>query len=163
MQRTIEYFDERGPDNTDRTLELACQRAREEEIGTVILASTRGYTAGRALEICCGLNLVSVGIQRERFPADEIARFEQTGKAIFSREVGYTYPEDMRTAFRRFGPGTKVAVEVVVGAVQAGLVEVGERVIGIGGSSRGADTALVIVAAWDFADIYVSEIICKPL
>ena len=163
MQRTIEYFDQKGPDNTDRTLELACQRAKEEGIGTVVLASTRGYTAGRALEICSGLNLISCGIQRERFPPDEIARFEETGKAIFSREVGYTYPEGMRDAFRRFGQGTKVAVEVVVGAVQAGLVEVGERVIGVGGSSRGADTALVIVASWDFSDLYVSEIICKPL
>jgi len=51
---------------------------------------------------------------------------------------------------------------VVVCAVQAGLVKVGERVIGVGGSSRGADTALVIGASWDFSDIHISEIICKP-
>jgi len=68
----------------------------------------------------------------------------------------------MRSAFRRFGQGTKVAVEVVVCAVRAGLVEEGERVIGIGGSSQGADTALVIQASWDFADVYISEVICKP-
>lgn len=68
----------------------------------------------------------------------------------------------MQRAFRRFGQGTKVAVEVVVCAVQAGLVKVGERVIGVGGSSRGADTALVIGASWDFSDIHISEIICKP-
>ena len=162
MQRTVEYFAEKGKENTDRTLELACQRAREEGIDTVVLASTRGYTAGRALAICAGLSLVSVGIQRERFPADEIARFEQSGKAIFSREVGYAYPEDMKVAFRRFGQGTKVAVEVVIAAVQAGLVQEGERVIGVGGSSQGADTALVIVAAWSFADVTISELICKP-
>jgi hypothetical protein len=162
MQRTIEYFDERGRANTDRTLELARQRAQEAGIGTLVLASTRGYTAGRALEICPGLELVAVGIERSRFPAEQIERFDRSGKVIFSREVGYDYPSDMQRAFRRFGQGTKVAVEVVIGAVQAGLVKEGELVIGIGGSSQGADTALVVKASWDFADAYISEIICKP-
>ena len=50
----------------------------------------------------------------------------------------------------------------MVCAVLAGLVLAGESVIGVGGSSRGADTALVIGAAWDFSDIHVSEILCKP-
>jgi hypothetical protein len=163
MRRTIEYFEETGPANTDRTLELACRHAREEGIGTVVLASTRGTTAARALELCAGLDLVAVGIERERFPLDEAERFERSGKLIFSREIDYEYSPDMQRAFRRFGQGTKVAVEVVVCAVLAGLVEVGERVIGVGGSSRGADTALVVEAAWDFSDTHVSEILCKPV
>ena len=162
MQRTVEYFAERGRGNTDRTLELARQRAQEAGIGTVVLASTRSYTAGRALELCPDLNLIAVGIERDRFAVDEAERFQRTGKLIFAREVGYSYPVDMQSAFRRFGQGTKVAVEVVVGAVQAGLVKEGERVIGVGGSGHGADTALVIVASWDFPDIYISEVICKP-
>jgi hypothetical protein len=163
MQRTIEYFEESGQANTERTLALACQRARQAGIGSIVLASTRGYTAGRALEICSGLNLIAVGIERDRFPADQIERFEQAGKVIFSREVASDYPSDMQQAFRRFGQGTKVAVQVVVLAVQAGLVEEGETVIGIGGSSRGADTALVITASWGYPDVHISEILCKPV
>jgi hypothetical protein len=162
MQRAVEYFEERGRANTDRTLDLACQRARDEGIRSIVLASTRSYTADRALEMCPGLDLVAVGIGRESFPVDQAERFEQVGKLIFAREVDYNYPSDMQTAFRRFGQGTKVAVEVVVCAVQAGLVKEGERVIGIGGSGGGADTALVIDASWDFADTHISEIICKP-
>ena len=162
MQRTIEYFESRGRDNTDRTLTLACERAREAGIGTVVLASTRGYTAERAVELCSDLDLIAVGIQRSRFPAEEAGAFEGTGKLIFSQEIDYDYPPDMQRAFRRFGQGTKVAVEVVVCAVRAGLVKVGERVVGVGGSSQGADTALVIEASWDFSDTDVSEIICKP-
>jgi len=162
MQRTIEYFSERGPANTERTLELACQRARELGIRSIVLASTRGYTAGKALELCPDLSLIAVGIGRDRFPAEEAERFQQTGKLIFSREIEHDYPSDMQTAFRRFGQGTKVAVQVVVCAVQAGLVEEGATVIGVGGSSRGADTALVIKASWGFSDIHISEIICKP-
>lgn len=162
MQRTIEYFEERGQANTERTLELACQRTREEGIRTIVFASTRGYTVDRALEICPGLDLVAVGIGRPSFPTDQAEHFQQTGKLIFAREINYDYPPDMRTAFRCFSQGTKVAVEVVVLAVQAGLVEEGERVIGIGGSGRGADTALVVDASWDFAGAHISEIICKP-
>lgn len=163
MQRTIEYFEESGQSNTEKTLELACQRARETGIGSIVFASTRGYSAEKALEICPDLNLVAVGIQRDNFPTEQAERFQETGKVLFSREVDYDYPSDMQRAFRRFGQGTKVAVEVVVCAVREGLVKVGEKVIGIGGSSRGADTALVITASWDFADAYISEIICKPI
>jgi len=162
MQRTIEYFEERGRANTERTLELACQRAGEAGMRTVVLASTRGYTAGKALEICSDLDLVAVGGGRERFLAQEAEHFQRTGRLVFSQEIEYDYPADMQRAFRRFGQGTKVAVQVVVCAVRAGLVEEGETVIGIGGSSQGADTALVIRASWDFSDVYVSEIICKP-
>jgi hypothetical protein len=162
MRRAVEYFEERGRANTERTLELARQWAHDEGIRSIVLASTRGYTAGKALEMCPGLDLVAVGIGRERFPTDQAERFEQTGKLAFAREVDYSYPSDMQTAFRRFGQGTKVAVEVVVCAVQAGLVEEGERAIGIGGSGGGADTALVIDASWDFAGAHISEIICKP-
>jgi hypothetical protein len=162
MQRTIEYFSERGPANTDRVLELACQRAQELGIHSIVFASTRGYTAAKAMELCPDLNLIAVGIGRDRFPAEEAERFQETGKLIFSREIEHDYPPDMQLAFRRFGQGTKVAVQVVVCATQAGLVEEGETVIGIGGSGQGADTALVIRASWGFSDIQVSEVLCKP-
>jgi uncharacterized protein len=40
----------------------------------------------------------------------------------------------------------------------------GKRIISIGGSSNGADTALVLTPACqsDFFDIKIHEIICKP-
>ena len=68
----------------------------------------------------------------------------------------------MDQSFRRFGEGTKVAVQVVACALRAGLVKDGETVIGVGGYNQGADTALVIRAAWDLCDMHISEIICKP-
>jgi hypothetical protein len=163
MQRTIEYFAERGPANTEQVLKLACQRARELGIQSIVFASTRGYTAAKAMELCPDLNLIAVGIGRDRFPAEEAERFQEKGKLIFSREIEHDYPSDMQLAFRRFGQGTKVAVQVVVCATQAGLVEEGETVIGIGGSGQGADTALVIKASWGFSDVQISEILCKPV
>jgi hypothetical protein len=163
MQRTVEYFESSGPENTEQTLELAHQYAKQNGIKTLVMACTRGYTCGKALEICPDLNLVAVGIERDRFPENEIERFESAGNVIFSREIESDYPSDMQTAFRRFGQGTKVAVQVVVLAVQAGLVEEGESVVGIGGSGRGADTALVIRASWGYPDVHIAEILCKPI
>lgn len=142
---------------------MARQCAQQNGIKTLVMASTRGYTAGKALEMCPGLNLVAVGIGRDRFPQKEIERFQQVGSVIFGREIESEYPPDMQTAFRRFGQGTKVAVQVAVLAVQAGLVDEGETVIGIGGSSQGADMALVIKASWGYPDVHISEILCKPL
>jgi hypothetical protein len=113
--------------------------------------------------MCADLSLIAVGIGRDRFPAEEAARFEQVGKLIFSREIESEFSSDMAQAFRCFGQGTKVAVQVAVLAVQAGLVDEGEMVIGIGGSSRGADTALELKASWGYADVHVAQILCKPL
>jgi hypothetical protein len=162
MERTTEYFEEPGRNNTDRTLTLARQRAEEVGVGVVVLASTRGYTAERALALCAGRKLIVVGIQRERFDRNISADLEEAGNLIFAAEIEYAYPAEMQRAFRRFGQGTKVAVEVVVCAVQAGLIDVGELVVAVGGSGGGADTALVVRAAWDFSDLWVSELICKP-
>lgn len=164
MQRTIEYFESKGPENTEKTLELAYQYAQQNGIKTLVMACTRGYTSGKALEMCPGIKLIAVGIGRDRYPTEEIERFESAGgSVIFSREIESEYPSDMQTAFRRFGQGTKVAVQVAVLAVQAGLVDEGETVVGIGGSSQGADTALVIKASWGYPDVHVSEVLCKPL
>ena len=61
--------------------------------------------------------------------------------------------------------GMKVAVEVVMQAVEVGFIEKGDRVIGIGGTSRGSDVAIVARAAGpdNFSDMWVSEILAKPL
>ena len=45
------YFDKPGKDNTQQTLKLAAQRAKELEIKEVVVASTAGYTAHKAIEI----------------------------------------------------------------------------------------------------------------
>jgi len=49
--------------------------------------------------------------------------------------------------------------------VDGGFVASGEQVIAIAGSGRGADTAIVAIAASsrNLPDLHVMEIICKPL
>jgi hypothetical protein len=45
------------------------------------------------------------------------------------------------------GQGFKAAVEVVLIATDLGLLEIGIDVVGVGGTERGADTAIVMRAA----------------
>jgi hypothetical protein len=63
-----------------------------------------------------------------------------------------------------FGRGMKVAAEITIMAADAGLVRTDEEVIAIGGSSRGADTAIIVrpANASRFFELKIKEIICKP-
>ena len=43
-ERTMVYFDKPGKQNTERTLQLAVQAAKEEGIGALVVATGSGYT-----------------------------------------------------------------------------------------------------------------------
>ena len=62
MQKTINYFDEKGVGNTDEVLLLARNRAKELGINTVIVASSEGNTAVRAMDFLGGFKVVVVGL-----------------------------------------------------------------------------------------------------
>jgi len=127
------------------------------------LASTRGDTAKKAISLLNGNKLIIVGIDRERFSADVMKTAEEKGfPVIFSNETDYHYPENMKIAFRRFGQGMKVSVEDVVISCRRGVLEEGIDVISLAGSSRGADTAIVIRSPRDFFAVKIREIICMP-
>ena len=51
MEKRILYFDKPGKQNTDQTLALVHERARELGVRQVVVASTHGYTAERARAI----------------------------------------------------------------------------------------------------------------
>ena len=163
MKKSIVYFENPGPENTREVLELVKERASETGIDTIILASTRGDTAKKAMDLLDGKKLIIVGINRERFSGDVMKAAQEKGfPVIFSNETDYHYPEEMKTAFRRFGQGMKVSVEDVVISCRRGLLEEGVDVISLAGSSRGADTAIVIRSSQDFSTVKIREIICMP-
>jgi len=61
MEGKITYFDKVGPDNTDATFAIAKQRASELGIKTILIASTRGETAAKAVDYFTGCRVVAVG------------------------------------------------------------------------------------------------------
>lgn len=178
------YFKQKGKENTDKTLQLAFNRAEELGINEVVVASSGGDTAYKTLGIFKGFSITSVSTHagsREPFKtniSDEIKTdLEKRGvrviiathalsgieRSLFQKHQG-SYPVlIMADTLRLFGHGTKVAVEVTVMAADAGALT-GNDIIAIGGSSRGADTALVVKPAGQssFFDMRIREIICKP-
>ncbi|HHY20079.1 MAG TPA: hypothetical protein GX522_09280, partial [Firmicutes bacterium] len=87
------------------------------------------------------------------------------GYGLISNKFGGTYPvEIMANTLRMLGQGVKVCVEISVMAQDAGLIPYGKEIIAIGGSDRGADTAVIIKPAHGSCifDTWISEILCKP-
>jgi len=80
-------------------------------------------------------------------------------------KFGGVYPSEIiAQTLRMLGQGVKVCVEVAGMALDAGLIPYGVDVVSVGGTGRGADSAIVIAPAHSnqFFDTKIREIICKP-
>jgi hypothetical protein len=174
--------------NEDKVEEIFMQtKKRAEKLGlkTFLVASTTGQTGAKAAEFFEGYRVIVVthstgfaGPDTQELTADNRERILKAGGQILTtthafgglgrsvrRKLGtYQTDEIVANTLRIFGQGTKVAVEIALMAADSGLISVNEDVISIGGTGKGADTALVLKPAnvQDFFDIKVHEIICKP-
>jgi len=167
LERSITYFDEPGEENTAAVLNIARERAKELGISQILIPSVRGATAEKSLDFFStdNLTLFFVGTDPARFSPEAKNHIEAAGfKLAFYKEVDYQYTDEVKNAFRRFGQGTKVAVELTLIAAQVELVEPGTEVVALGGSAKGLDTALVTKAATsdEFYELEIREILCKP-
>lgn len=172
-------------DNVMKVLTQAKKRAEELGIKTVLIASSTGQTGVKAAEFFRGLRVIVVthstgftGPDTQELTADNRERILNAGGQILTtthafgglgrsvrRKLGtFQTDEIVANVLRIFGQGTKVAVEIALMAADSGLISVNENVISIGGTGRGADTALVLKPAnvQDFFELKVREIICKP-
>ncbi|HUX76199.1 MAG TPA: pyruvate kinase alpha/beta domain-containing protein [Anaerolineae bacterium] len=179
------YYDQPGPHNTARTLEVARRRADELGIRTVLVASTRGATGVQAAQQLQGYDVVVVthasGFHEpntQELTPENRAAIEAAGARILTCQhalggIGravrkkwgtYTIDEIVAQTLRIFGQGMKVCVEIALMAADAGLVKVGEPCVAIAGTGRGADTAVVLVPAnvQQFFDVRVMEVLAKP-
>jgi len=180
------YFDSQGSEHTEETLKIAVQACRERGIKHLVVASTTGFTAKKALELVKGtsLRLVVVthnyGFSEEgKCEFDEELRKEiekaghkvhsgmlltrNLGKAIALKMGGFSESELVAATLRIFSQGVKVCVEMACMVADAGLVPF-EDCVFVAGTGRGADTACIIkpVASHNFFNLKVREILCKP-
>ena len=179
------YFDARGADNTDRTLQTAKSEALKRGIKYVVVASTRGKTGLQAAQMMQGtdIKLVVVGHStghiepgQQLFDMGIKKEIEDMGVPVYLGTDALTgFPIAMRKknrfteetmiadTLRMFGQGTKVCVEIVCMASDANLLPVAD-VIAVAGSGQGADTCLLIGAnsTNQIFDIKVREILAKP-
>lgn len=165
------------------------------DIKDVVVASTSGETAVRfatALKGKASIICVSEAPYRrewgEEWPClseENRLKLEQFGVTILDR-VPYIFHSSVLEAARWespfperlvketlycFGQGMKVAVEVALLAVSCGYLVPYQDVVAIGGSGRGADTAIVLRATYPaslFAQdtakrLEVKEVIAMPI
>ncbi len=181
MEGKIVYFEDIGPENTETTFGLVQERQKALGIKKLVLASTTGSTAEKAMEFFrgSGARLIVVPHQYDFrrsgnvFPGELVRALRGEGHEVhFGTMLFHTdglyessIPTAMANLLRCFCQGVKVCFEIVLMATDAGLLDGGEKVIAIAGTGRGSDTALVMQAASSqhLKRLKVNEIICKPL
>lgn len=184
-ERKVAYFKEAGNRNTDTILKLVEEYTKRENINDIVVASTTGETGAKASEIFKGRNVVvvthSYGFQepgknelQEAFK-EEILRNDakiftgthdlSSAERAIRKDFGTIQSlELIANVLRLMGEGTKVCVEITLMAADAGLIPVDGDIVAIGGTWRGADTALRIkpAHATKFFDLRIEEVIAKP-
>ena len=180
MEEKIIYFEVTGRENTEETLRLVAERAKARGISKIVLASTRGETARSAAEHFAGTNIKMVVVphqqgfgETQRFPMELVSELERKGHHVHFGTMlfhtdsfyGINTPSVMATILRIFCQGMKVCIEIILMATDGGCIATGEKVIAVTGTGRGADTAVVAIAApsTKLSELHVTEIICKPL
>ena len=179
------YFASPGAQNTDQTLEIALQACKERGIKHLVVASTTGATAKKALELVKGSEVKLVVVTHNYGFAEEgkcefddrlRAEIEQAGYKVLSgmmltrnlgkaiaKKFGYSESELVAGVLRLFGEGVKVCVEMACMCADAGLIPFDDCVF-VAGTGRGADTTCIIRATSsnNFFNLRVREILCKP-
>lgn len=163
IEAKIVYFDSPGKENTDEALRIARQRAKELGMKTVVVASTSGYTAVKAMDVFKGMRVVVV-THSTGFREPDIQEFTEDNRGIVQGKGGilltaahafgglcrsmrqgaipdvtqtYVIGDIVASTLRNFSQGMKVACEIAVMAADAGLVRTDEEVISVAGTGAG--------------------------
>lgn len=178
------YFDKPGKQNTDACLDVVEKNL--ERYKDVVVASTTGYTALKAAKRFGKKANLIVVTHSYGFPGkNKIEMSEKTRKEIerlggkvltctiitssieksfMNKYSGFDFSTIVADTLRRFGEGTKVCVEIVLEACDAGLIQEGKDVLSVAGTGYGADTVCLINSATSrrFHELKVREILAKP-
>lgn len=187
MERKVTYFEKAGAENTAACLEIVKNTIVHHGYKHIVIASTTGETGllfSKALK-GCSINIIVVthssGFKnlnvnemsdkaRKNIEAHGAKVFTGTMlthsiETAFSAKFSGLYPTlVVANTLRRFGEGSKVCCEIVMMAVDAGLIPEGEEVLAVAGTARGADTVMVLrsSASKRFLELRVLEILAKP-
>ncbi len=187
-EHNVFYFDEKGPVNTEKTIEIALSCSKERSIGKVVVASSSGETALKLHEMAANsVEIIAVTYGAGSRFTDEVEKFNENKKMLLDKDIHIvrgilalsgvekTFANKYKSGFiplnivadtlRMFSQGVKVCVEIGIMAAEHGYVSPDEEIIAIGGSGHGADTALVLKPAFA-SDIFQTKIrtmLCMPI
>jgi hypothetical protein len=186
IRRETWYFPDTGPQHTEACLELL-EKAVEEGFQHLVVASTTGASGVMAARRLAGkgANLVVVGHCvgfkgpniDEFLPEHQEDIIRLGGKVFKGTILTHSLETSLADQFkgsaptlliantlRRLGQGLKVCCEIVMEAVDAGLIPEEAEVVAAGGTARGWDTVAVLKSAASkrFLKLSVLEIWAKP-
>ena len=187
MRRFITYFEHEGENYTDDLITAVKDKLdASDDISTILIASATGESAMKLADAIDGdAEIINVthhagfsgpnewDITDEMI--DKLAdrgittylgshAFSGAGRGVTNKYGGYTPLDVVADTFRMFSHGIKVAAEISIMAADAGLVDVGEEIIAIGGRGHGVDSAVILtpVNAKDLFSLKIKEIIAMP-
>jgi hypothetical protein len=181
MEERIVYFEKPGETNTEQVVRLVLDKAKQKNINKIVVASTRGNTARTISAAVEGKDITLVvipwqfGFKGKENPfAPELVKElrEQKHTVHFGTMLFHTTdlygtntPQALANILRVFGQGIKVCIEIIMMACDGGCVGIGEKIIAVGGTRYGADTAVIATAAPStrLATLRIHEILCKPM
>ncbi len=185
MERRVSYFPEYGEQNTSAVVECVRRRLDDGDVTTIVVATSSGKTAllfADALAKRPGLRLIAVGNPPGSAYEPMIAesRMKLAAKGVITVDYApYGCASLQGDAHRNMygaldllvvvadiwrmmgGQGLKVAMEVGLMATNVGVLKPGEKVIAVGGTASGADTAIVMKTALSL-DIFSAEAERRP-
>ena len=187
----VTYFENGGPQNTDKALEIAKKYADQFNIKDIVLASTTGTVAEKASQIFNPdkYNVVIIthayyfvnSNTRQEFPEEKLKELRNKGLKI---HIGTHAMSGIERGLRikkeawifvdmlakmlgwQFSQGVKVCIEIASTVVDAGLIpDLDRDIITVGGTGRGADSVCLIKPAptSEFKNLRVKAILVKPL
>jgi len=189
VSRPTFYFGVHGEVNTDKTIELARERAEELGIGKLVVASETGLSALKVIDAFPGSEVIVVSSAAGTCVegsvvgdlrigiSDEGILEELRGRgAVVVRGTDPFWNIAARAGlvdacrlgmmfFKVICCGLHVCMSAVLEATDAGHLVEGEEAVALAGSFVGLDTAVVARAANSvnfFKKFEVLEVICKP-
>jgi hypothetical protein len=187
IEGRVFYFDKKGPVNTRKTLEIAIACCKERNIKKIVIASSTGETALKLQEKARGsVEIIAVTYCAGSRFREEVEGFEKNRDSLIAKDIRIVrglhalsgvergFEGKYKSSFiplnlvsdtlRMFSQGVKVCVEISVMAAEHGFITPDEDIVAVGGSGKGADTAMVIRPAFaaNFFETKIKTLLCMP-
>ncbi len=188
MENKVFYFSEKGPINTEKTLEIALACSKERNMGKIVVASSTGETALRLHEMSQeSVEIIAVTYGAGSRFTKEVEKFNANHDKLLDKGIHIvrgilalsgvekTFVNKYKSGFiplnivadtlRMFSQGVKVCVEIAVMAAEHGHITPDEEVVVVAGSGHGADTAVVIRPAFasNIFETKIRALLCMPV
>jgi hypothetical protein len=187
-EKPVFYFDKKGPENTDKTLDIAVAACEERQIKKIIVASSTGDTALKLhARAPSSLEIIAVTYSAGSRYTEDVQQFNQNYDKLVDKGIrivrgihalsaterafenkyksGFVPLNIVADTLRMFCHGVKVCVEIAIMAAEHGYVTPAETVVAIAGSHRGADTAVVLKPAYaaEMFNTKIKALLCMPV